>query len=251
MRRFHERDPAHPVGPARLRSRDVGDGLVAELGEMLEGPTHTSGVVGDDAGHLGYAAVEQDHRLLLGEHPDRVAGHSRAGQQDALDGAELPLGPVAFQLGVLLGVREQDRVARLARRLVGAADDLAVEGVRDVGDDDREAAGALPDQPVEHLGAVADVARRGEDALSGTRVDPAGTGERPGDRRGSHAGCLRNVVDRGAALHLLHARCLGNLWQQCWGLGSVKAPGGILVEVRQRARTRSSGPSVCGSGGRI
>ena len=87
---------------------------------------------------------------------------------DALDGAELPLGPVALELGVLLGVREQDRVARLARRLVGAADDLAVEGVRDVGDDDREAAGALPDQPVERLGAVADVARRGEDALSGT-----------------------------------------------------------------------------------
>ena len=57
---------------------------------------------------------------------------------------ELALGPLPLELGVLLGVREQDRVAELAGRLVGAADDLGVERVGDVGDDERERPGVGP-----------------------------------------------------------------------------------------------------------
>ena len=121
---------------------------------MLDRPTHTPRAVGDDGGDLGDAPVEQDQRFLLRQHPDRVVRHRRAGQQDALDGTQFTLGPGPLELGVPTRVGQQDRVAGLAGRLVGATDDFRVGRVRDVGGDDSKAAGPLPDETVEDPAAV-------------------------------------------------------------------------------------------------
>jgi hypothetical protein len=145
--RLAQRLPAHAVGPAGLGTRDVGDRVVPQLGEMLDRAPGSAGVVGDDARHLWYAPVEDDHRLLLRDHPDRAVRHPRAREQDAVDRAQLALGPVAFQLRVLPGVRQQDHVASRTRRLVGSPDQLGVERVRDISDDEGQAAGARSGQP--------------------------------------------------------------------------------------------------------
>ena len=222
--RPHQGDPTHPVGPAGLRAGHVDDRLVAELGEVLDGPTHTARVVGDDGGDLRDATVEQDQWSQLREHPDRVVRHPRAGQQDTLYGTQFALGPVPLEVGVLAGVGQHDRVAGLAGRLVGTADDLRVERVADVGGDHGEAAGAPDGRSVEDTRSVPDRPRRGEDSLRGTNVDPAGSGERPRDRRGSDPGGLRDVVYRRAAVNTQSAGCLANLRQRGQAFESITVP---------------------------
>ena len=216
---FSHRPPAHSVGPAGLGAADIGDRVMAELGEVFDRAPGPAWVVGDDARHLGDPAVEDDHRLLLGQHPDRVVRHARAGEQNAVDGGHLSLGPGAFQLGVLLGVRQQDRVARGTGRLVGATDQLGVERVRDVGDDEGQAAGPAAGEAGEGVRAVADLGGGREHALGGLGADATWTCERPGDRRGRYPRRPSDVVDGRLLLHSRHARCGGNSWQSIEGLG--------------------------------
>ena len=73
MAGVHQGDPTQRRRPAaRLRSGDVRDRLVAELGEALDGPTHTPGIVGDDGWDLRDPAVEKDQRRLPRQQPDRL-----------------------------------------------------------------------------------------------------------------------------------------------------------------------------------
>ena len=104
-------------------------------------------------------------------------------EQHALDGPQLPLGPLPLELGVLLGVREQEGVAELAGRLVRAADDVAVEGVGDVGDDEGERPRPARDEARQGGRAVAERLRGGEDPCRRLGVDAARAGERPRHRR--------------------------------------------------------------------
>ena len=92
---------------------------------------------------------------------------------------QLALGPLALELGVLLRVRQQDRVTEVAGGLVRPTDDVGVEGVRDVGDDEGQGLRARLDEARQRARAVAEPLGRGEDPGRRVGIDTAGTREGP------------------------------------------------------------------------
>ena len=163
----------------------------------------------DDARGLADLPVQQHERLLLGDHADRGVAHPRARQHDALDEVQRALHDLALDRTGLGGVGEQQRVAGLPDRLLGALDDLAVERVRDVGDHQRDGAGLPAERAGDRAGAVADPLGGGEDRAGRLGVDPPGAGVGPRDRGRSDAGLAGNVVDRRAIAHAADPRWAG------------------------------------------
>ena len=193
--------PPDPFGPAGRRPRDVGDRVVAELGQVLDGAAHPAVVVDGDAGDVGHLPVQQHQRLLLGDHADRRVAHPRAGQHRALDQAERAFHDAALGRADLGGVGQQQRVAGQPGRLLAALDDLVVERVRDVGDHEPDRPGLPAERSGDRVGPVADALGRLEDQPGGLRVDPPGTGVGPGHGGGGDAGGAGDVVDRRAIAH--------------------------------------------------
>ncbi len=105
---------------------------------MLNRASGSAWVVRGDARDLGEPPVDGDEGLLLGQDPDRAVRDPRAREQHTVDRPHLALGPVAFEPGILLGVRKQDGV-RGRRRLVRPRMISEWNGLVD--DDQRNAAG--------------------------------------------------------------------------------------------------------------
>ena len=170
---------------------------MTQLGQVFHRTADSAWIVEDHAGHVGDGAVQRDHRALLGRHPDRRVRHPRGGQHDALDHRHRPVQRLPLQHVGFLGVGQQDGVPGLAGRGFGAADDLVVERVGDVGDHQGDHRGAAGRQgPGHRVGAITQLRGDLSDVFRGLGVHPAGPGEGPGHRRRRHPGRRRDVVDR-------------------------------------------------------
>ena len=134
-RRLAQGTPADAVRPAGLRPCDVVDPFMTKGAQVLGSAADTPVVIVHHARDLGDDPVEQNHRLLLGHHPQGRVRHPGAGDDDAVDLLQLALDRLALHLGRLTRVREDQLVVRLARRLVRPLDDVAVEGIGDVRDE--------------------------------------------------------------------------------------------------------------------
>ena len=170
--------PREPVDAGRRvqRAGDVADPPVAEGGEVADRVHGRRVVVDHDREVVGVVGrpVEEDEGVpLVAELVDRVVGHLRGRDQQAVDlvlAERVQTGRLALRL--VLRVAQDEVVAALARGVLRALDDRREERVRDVRHEHAERQRPLqPEAPGEDRRPVAEPLGRREDALARLRPD--------------------------------------------------------------------------------
>lgn len=131
--KLEQRVPAQGVHPGGRRSGEVGQRPVAQFLQVVQCGVQAGGDVGRDRGHVGHGPVDQYQVLGPGEFEDLPVVEPGRDQDQAVHCGLQSFGGGEFGVGRLLGLG-QDRGAALCRGdPLGAADEVEVVRVGDVG----------------------------------------------------------------------------------------------------------------------
>ena len=150
------------LADARGRAHDVGDAPVPEREQVLGRKTRTHAVVDLHERHgrrLDVAVEADDREPVLDEARDPLGREHEPVHERAVDVLGTQESQVALLLlGIEVGRAQQHRVAALERELVDAGDELGVEGIRDVGQQQRDRLRRARDEAArDRVGPVAEL----------------------------------------------------------------------------------------------
>ena len=229
-------------GPDVVRS-DVADPAIAELRQVLDREEAAAGVVHRHRidGQVRYVAIDQ-HDRKAAVHQAANRGHVHRAVDGVQDHATGALGGDALQLlglepAVVARDAQQQRIARLAQRFLGAADQLGVAGAHDRWQHHADEATQSLARGVAH-----------ERAAAGDGVDHAFVehdAERVTHRAATDAQVAREVHLRRQAL-AGPVQTVAHLAAQACGDLRVKGFGHVVLAVHTaiRATIRLPGPAV-------
>lgn len=185
-----------------LRAADISDALVAVGDEMLDCHARAAKTVDEHHVDIGVRkmATRENHT-----HP--VAGKRRhlpirkpdRREDDAVD-LTLPHGldDAGLAFGIAVGAREQERIAKGRGDVLGAADELRIEGISDVGHHKADCVAAAQAQPLRHpIGLITELGDRASNTGLIRRADVSCAVQVFRHRPLRHARQARHVIDRG------------------------------------------------------
>jgi hypothetical protein len=199
-----DRVAALPRRPRCRWAAEVGQGVMAVGLEMVQRLGHGRSCPKEDGRVLRDRAIDENRRRGA----ERVEFTVQTPRRDDDEAVHLPgegFRRAHLFLLVLAGVDEEDLKLGLSGGSLDRPHQRGEVGVRDVGDDDRDVAGAAGDQPPG--GAVGDepqLPHRRLDSLPRLRRHPLRQVERPGHGCGVDAGARGDIEDRDS-LRLPHA----------------------------------------------
>ncbi len=178
---------------------DEGDALVPEVDQVAGGQAPALDVIGDDRGHPGAVAVQQDHGHARVGQPDQ-APRGRGQRHDEQAVGPVPAGEggevlVAVHRG--LDVEQHEVVAAAVQRGHHPPQALDGRGVGEEGHDHAQGLAAAPGQaPGQRVGPVVEQLDGGEHPGAGALADPGAVVQHPGHGAGAHARMCCDVRDR-------------------------------------------------------
>ncbi len=207
-----DRSAALPRRPRRRGAAQVGQGTMAVGLEMEQRLGHGRSGAEEDGRVVTDRSIDEDRRRGT-EHVELTMQTPRRDDDEAVDLPSEGLGGAHLFLPMLTSVGEEHVKLGLARRSLNRPHQRCEVGVRDVGDDHRQVAGATGDQsPGGAVGNEPQFPHRRFDSLPGLRRHSLRQIECPGHCGGVHAGARRHIEDRDS-LRLPHtARPYSGRW---------------------------------------
>jgi len=188
---------AEPVGVATGRACEVDDPPVSQRMQVLDGVRHRLRGVHHDRGDALEQAVDHHDGHRRVQLAQRRVGHQRRDEQQAVDLGRQRLRPPLLVVGLLVGARDEQGRALAARLLLHGLGDHTGEGVRDVGNDDADRAGAAAGQRAgDGMRGVAHVLGDRHHPLPGVDGHGVGLGEHARHGGGRHPGAGSHFADR-------------------------------------------------------
>ncbi len=197
LRGLHRRLLALLVGPGGGRPAHIGDAAVPEIGQMGDGLRDTRFHIHENPRQPVDIAVDEDQRAARRMGADALLVETRRREDEAVhlrgDLGEENVLPLRF----LVGIAEEDREARLVGARLRGADQRRKERIGDVGNDQRDVAGAPGAQgPRDLVGDIAEPRRDRAHSFGGFGREELRPAEGPRDGRARHAGGGCHLGDR-------------------------------------------------------